>query len=299
LNLLGIQINLESFIEPILTALQNTEPVFSPQLPPLTTLLNSVGSAFSVSYGFAVGFVGTLFSTILGFTFMLMAGIYLSLDGDKLYSFVLDKTPEAYRKEFNTLLKKIEHIWDSFFRGQVTLMVLIGVIVWLGGSLLGLPGAFALGIVAGLLEIIPNLGPVLSTIPALVVALLQGSNTLQVDNMTFMFIVLGFYVLVQQVENYFIVPRVLGQAVDLHPLVVLTGVLVGASIAGILGALLASPVLASSMTIVGYLYRKIRDLDPFPPKEDPDDEDHPPFEKQIQLLKQKFTKFLKRLRKLN
>jgi predicted PurR-regulated permease PerM len=146
-------------------------------------------------------------------------------------------------------------------------MFLIGVVVALGGAMLGLPGAFALGVIAGLLEIIPSVGPIISTIPAVIVALLQGSYFLPVNNLTFALIVILFYFLVQQLENYIVVPRVLGQAVELHPLVVLTGVLIGATAFGILGALLASPTIASIIAIVRYLYRKITNKAPFVEKE--------------------------------
>jgi hypothetical protein len=77
--------------------------------------------------------------------------------------------------------------------------------------------------------------------------------------------VIGFYILIQTLENSIIVPRVLGGAVELHPLIVLTGVLVGATTWGILGALLAAPTIASCREIIIYLYNKILDQDPFPP----------------------------------
>jgi hypothetical protein len=89
---------------------------------------------------------------------------------------------------------------------------------------------------------------------------------LSVNNFVFALIIIGFYFGVQAFENYIVVPKVLGGAVKVHPLVVITGVLVGASVAGILGALLAVPVIASSREIVQYLYLKIQDEEPFPPE---------------------------------
>lgn len=145
-------------------------------------------------------------------------------------------------------------------------MFIIGLITWMGGTALGLPGAFALAIIAGAMEIIPGLGPFLAAVPAVMVALIQGSNHLDVSHFIFALIVAGFYWGVQQIENNIIVPRVLGEAVELHPLVVMVGVVVGASVGGILGALLAAPVIASTKAIVSYLYAKILDQDPFPPQ---------------------------------
>jgi hypothetical protein len=84
----------------------------------------------------------------------------------------------------------------------------------------------------------------------------------------FALIVVGLYFLIQQLENTFIVPRILGEAVDLHPFVVLIGVVIGANVAGILGALLAAPVIASGREIISYLYAKILGQDPFPPEDE-------------------------------
>lgn len=260
--ILGFHVNLDSFVTPLLEGLQDSGPVIAPSLPPLSVLINSINSAFSFSFGIAFNVLGTVFSVSLSILYLFIAGIYLSMDGGRLYTKFIENVPDEMRPEIVVLLDKLEHIWDAFFRGQLTLMILIGVVVWLGGTALGLPGAFALGIIAGLLEIIPSVGPIISTLPAVIVALLQGSYFLPVNNLTFALIVVLFYFLVQQLENYIVVPRVLGQAVELHPLVVLTGVLVGATAFGILGALLASPTIASIIAIVRYLYSKITNKKP-------------------------------------
>jgi predicted PurR-regulated permease PerM len=128
------------------------------------------------------------------------------------------------------------------------------------------PGALSLAIIAGLLEVVPNLGPVVATIPAVVVALLQGSTYLPVNNVVLALIVIVFYIVVQQLENSLIVPRVLGEAVELPALVVMSGVLIGGSVAGILGALLATPVIATGREVLFYLYRKLLGQPPFPPE---------------------------------
>jgi predicted PurR-regulated permease PerM len=92
-------------------------------------------------------------------------------------------------------------LWNAFFRGELTLMLLIGVIGWLGLAALGVPGAPYLGIIAGLLEIIPSLGPIIATVPAVIVALLQGSTYLQISPLFLAGLVILLYVLVQQRNN--------------------------------------------------------------------------------------------------
>ncbi|MEZ4834436.1 MAG: AI-2E family transporter [Caldilineaceae bacterium] len=154
------------------------------------------------------------------------------------------------------------NIWQAFFRGQLLLSTVVGVIT--GGILwlLGMPGALILGIIAGALEVIPNIGPVLAMIPAVIVALIQGSDLLQIGNLQFALLVVGVYFVIQQLENQLLVPRIIGDSVNLHPIVVLCGVVVGASVAGVLGAFLAAPVIASSRVVGSYVHAKLLDYDP-------------------------------------
>ncbi len=266
-QVLGLAIYLDSTIDPILAILQNTSTDINPSLPSFPVIVESIGSAFSVSFGVAIGVVGSVTSGILAFIYLIFSGIYLSLSADKVQDGLLSFFPIRFHDEIQTLLERLKTTWDAFFRGQITLMFIIGFLVWGGATLLGLPGAFPLAVISGLLEIIPNLGPFLATIPAVIVALLQGSTWLPVNNFVFALIVIAFYILIQQFENVYIVPRVLGDAVELHPLIIMTGVLVGASVWGILGALLAAPVIASARLIIIYLHRKTLGVDPFPQAE--------------------------------
>lgn len=293
-QILSFKIELQNTIDPILAALQKTSPSFSLEPPSIEVIFNSLGSAFAVSYGLAVGVVGSVFSGIVAFLFMILAAIYLSLDAQKFYDNFLAFIPDSQREEINRIVNRLRFIWDAFFRGQITLMIFIGFVVWLGLTILGLPGAFALGVIAGVLEIIPNLGPFLSAIPAVIVALLQGSSVLSVNNFVFALIIIGFYILVQMLENYFVVPKVLGEAVELHPLVVISGVLIGAAVWGILGALLATPLIASGREIIHYLYRKTLGEDPFPTKEKPPEEETLSLRESMQNLVAKSQQALKR-----
>jgi hypothetical protein len=143
----------------------------------------------------------------------------------------------------------------------------------------------------GLLELIPNFGPFLAAVPAVIVALLQGSTHWEVNNFIFALMVIGFYILVQQVENNFIVPRVLGGAVELHPLVIMGGVVVGTSVAGIVGALLAAPVIASGKEIMSYLYAKILSQDPFPPTQEAPQKEPVSWQEQLQMLLTRWKRF--------
>ena len=164
----------------------------------------------------------------------------------------------APEHELRHLLARIARLWIAFIRGELTLMLLIGVVTWLGLAALGVPFAPYLGITAGVLEIVPNVGPVVAMLAAAVVALWKGSTYLQISPTLLAGVVVLFYVVVQQVENYLIVPRVLGSALKLPALVVLVGVAAGALVGGVPGAVLATPLIATGREVLRYVLRKRR-----------------------------------------
>jgi predicted PurR-regulated permease PerM len=233
----------------------------------IETIVQSLGTALTTTVRTAAGVVSLLFSQITQGLFIFLSSVYFSLSAHTFEDTFLGTLPERFRPEIRILIDRIVRMWNAFFRGELTLMLVIGLFSWLGLTILGVPGALYLGIVAGLLELIPNLGPIIATVPAVIVALLQGSTYLPVSPLVMGLLVLLFYILVQQLENSIIVPRILGEAVDLPALVVMTGVLVGAEVGGLLGALLATPVIATIREVMRYSYRKILEVEPFPAKE--------------------------------
>ncbi len=262
----ALDIYIDQTVDMLLNELQNAIPTTTPAPPTMSSIVQSLGAALTTTFGAAANLIGNVFSTVLLIIYIVLAAMYMNLSGRTYLDNLVATIPTAYRPEITQLLTRLGRTWNSFFRGQLMLMLIIGFITWVGLTILGIPGALSLAIVAGLLEIIPNLGPIVATIPAVIVALLQGSTYLPFDPWVVAMIVLVFYLFVQQIENSFVVPRVLGDAVGLSELVVMTGVLVGATVWGILGALLATPVIASVYELLRYTYAKMNDTDPFPPE---------------------------------
>ncbi len=215
------------------------------------------------------GRILTTFATttiaVLGQLFLvIIISVYLTAEIPKLGGYVVRfaQTP-GYHKDAERLLGYTKVIWSSYLRGQVILGLIIGVVTAVGLTILGVQSALAIGILAGLLEFVPNLGPIVTAIVAIVVALLQPGNYLGLTNIQLALAVLVFMIVVQQLENTLLVPRIVGNSLNMHPLLVLLGVLMGASLAGILGAVLAAPILASFKLIGIYTWRKMFDLPPF------------------------------------
>jgi HAD superfamily hydrolase (TIGR01509 family) len=236
-------------------------PTFSLDFDRVTELVRGTitpiaGGAFSVVYAVASGVGWVLFTAMTLF--------YLLVDADRLGPGLQKALPPPYRTEFTKLGARINRTWNAFLRGQIVLSVIMGVITSVAMSSIGIRFAIALGVVAGILEIIPHVGPTLASIPAILIALFQGSSYLPLSNLAVAIIVAGTYVVLQSIENNLLVPRIIGSSLNLHPLVVIIGVLAGGTLGGILGALLAAPVLATLRTVIQYIYRKLVDLEPFP-----------------------------------
>ncbi len=221
---------------------------------------------------FATGTVNLLVnvaSSLLWVVAILVVSFYLVKDADRLRAFLDGLAPPGYEPELKRLREEIGLVWRSFFRGQVVLGFIVGIVVWLTMTVVGLPTAGLMGLIAGVLEVVPTFGPVLATIPALFIALFRGSTYLPLSNFWFTVLVLGLYVLIQQAENTYLVPRIMGRRLQLHPVVVFIGVLAGGTLAGAVGVLLAAPIIATGRVVLGYLYARLLDRDPFPPAREP------------------------------
>lgn len=215
------------------------------------------GSAVSVAKTVATGVGWVVFTAIITF--------YMIVDAERIGPALLRLVPLDYQVEVSQLGARLNRTWNAFLRGEIILCLTIGVVTWVATTSIGLPYSIALAIVAGALEIIPSFGPFLAAIPAVIIALVQGSSYIPLPNWGVAILVALIYWLIQSLENNLLVPRIIGASLNLHPLVVLIGILAGATLGGVLGVLLAAPTLASLREIIYYLYCKLADLDPFPP----------------------------------
>ncbi|HPT19474.1 MAG TPA: AI-2E family transporter [Methanothrix sp.] len=248
---------------------------FNPALDTITKALNAATSGAVVpapavhmsvadlssrvgkALGALAGYLGPTFSGLASVLFTLLMSLQMTLSAGEMKNWFADLIPPGHGPELSLLFNNIHRTWTGFLRGQIHLMLIVGVITWIGGFILGLPQAFFLGVIAGFMELIPNVGPILAAVPAVLVALLFGSTHLSVSHLVFAVIIIAFYTAVQMVENQLLVPKIMGGAVDLPPLIVLIGVIVATGAFGILGALLATPVIATGKLIFRYVWGKI------------------------------------------
>ena len=207
-----------------------------------------------------------IFSSIgIGFI-VLTTSIYIARDMPRFGRTISDLAHHSgYRDDADRLMAEFVRIWNAYLRGQVVLGLVIGTVVTVGLWLMGVRYALALGTLAGLLEFLPILGPVISALTSTIVAFFFGSTAMpDMNPLIVAGIVLAFMFVVQQIENAVLVPRIVGGALDLHPVATILAVMLGGSVAGILGAILAAPIAASIKLIGDYSWRKMFDLPPFP-----------------------------------
>lgn len=217
----------------------------------------SAEEMLTIAFGLASGFA----STFVWLIFILVVSFWLLKDGDQITLLVEGLIPPDYRDDIDAFGAKISVVWDSFFRGLLVLSATVGVMTGVLMWFVGVKNALLLGILAGVLEVVPTFGPIFACIPAIALAYFQGSSHLPIANGWFALLVLGVYVVIQQVENNFLAPRILGQSVKIHPLVVLVGAIGGYAVGGIVGAFLATPVIGTFRILGQYLYFKLAEMD--------------------------------------
>jgi predicted PurR-regulated permease PerM len=232
----------------------------------LAGFLNSVAT-------YLVRILSGALTSALWLIFILVISFWLLKDADKATRYLDGLVPPEYRDDMETLKREIGETWNSFLRGQILLSIVVGVLVAISLWLVGLKNALLLGLLAGVLEIVPTLGPIIATVPAVSLAFFQGSERLAFGGVWFALLIAAIYILIQQVESNLLVPRIIGKSVNLHPVVVMLGAVGGAALGGILGVFLAAPLLATARTILGYVYRKI--LEEPPPPQSPQGEPLP------------------------
>jgi predicted PurR-regulated permease PerM len=241
------------------------EPINLPWESITNQLLGLIQPTLTTSGGFVGQLASTTVRTIGNFIFIFVISVYLIFEAPNIGRYLQELAAQpGYQTDMERMAKEFSRIWSAYLRGQVVLGVIIFFVVWMGLSVLGVRNALTLGLIAGLLEFVPTIGPIISTVIAMTVAFFQPSNPWDLMGWQFALVVLIFMILVQQVENNALVPRIVGNALDLHPLIVIIGVFMGASVAGILGAILAAPLLASLKLVAVYAWRKLFDQPPFP-----------------------------------
>ncbi|MFN2283350.1 MAG: AI-2E family transporter [Anaerolineae bacterium] len=224
--------------------------------------LNNFGEQLGQIVQQAVG--GT--AVVISYTFSLVLAIliipfwtfYMLLDSKKLGQTFVRSIPISIREDVLKIATLIDAVFASYLRGQLVLGLIIGAISTIFFGIAGVQFALILGVIAGIFELIPNIGPILGAVPAILVALAQ--------NPTLALVTAIYAVVIQQVENIFITPRVLGRSVQLHPVLVMVVLVIGSELGGLVGLFLAPVTTGVLRDLFRYLYYRLEEI-PLSPSE--------------------------------
>lgn len=217
--------------------------------PVLEGLLSNISNTGGATSRGALVTAGAIFGGVFSFILIVVLSFYFAMQERGIENFIKIIIPfknEAYAIDLWSRSKAKIGKW---MQGQLLLGVLIFVLVYLGLTIFGVPYAMTLALLAGLLEIIPVFGPILSAIPGVILAFATGGASLAI-------IIASFYLLVQQFESHLIYPLVVRKVVGVPPILVILALIIGGTLAGFLGVLISVPVAAAIMEFIEDIERE-------------------------------------------
>ncbi len=227
------------------------------------SLFGSVTQTLTIAIGSVTGFVVSLLLAVF-ISFLVL------LDIPHTHSAIASRIPPAYQREFALLVQRMVRVWNGFFRGQVLIGIMIGVLTWVQLSAMGISSAVILAVITGVISLIPTIGGIIALFPLALVPLISGSTVFdQLPYGVVSLLVVGVNLTMNQVIWNFLAPKILGDALDLPLPLIIVGVFIGAAAGGVLGAFLVAPIMATLRVLVSYLWHKINLEDPYPGEEAP------------------------------
>lgn len=194
-----------------------------------------------------------IFGGVMSFVLIVVISFYLAVQRNGIEDFIGVVVPFRHQGYAINLWRRTQAKIGKWLQGQLLLMLIIGVLTYVGLVLLGVPNAFVFAVIAGFFEIIPIFGPILAAIPAIAVGWADGG-------VTFALMIAGLYVIIQQLENHLIYPQVVNKVVGIPALVVLISLLIGAKLAGFLGVILSVPIATLVMEFTHDIQRRNKQL---------------------------------------
>jgi len=204
----------------------------------ITTILDQLSSQASNLTGSFLTAIISIFGGLVSAITIFALTYYTLVDQSRITKMAIALVPQSGRAKVMTTVGKVSFKLGNWLRGQLTLMFIIGLADGVALWALGVPYALTLGILAGLLEVVPVVGPIMSGAIAVFIALISGFALWKI------LLIIAIFVLVQQIENHILIPKIMQKAIGLSPVIVIIAILVGLKLLGIGGAVLAVPVAA-------------------------------------------------------
>ena len=200
-----------------------------------------------------IGAVGAIIRLIIYF----ISTFYFLMESSRLFHAVPKLFPPPYRPEIWQLMRRINRVLGKYIRGQLLLVLIMSIAAFIVLTILRVKYSLILALLTGVLEVIPAIGPAISTMVVVFVALVQPTTPFGWSNLTLAIVIVVIYIILRQIEDNIIIPAIMGRIINLHPLLVLFALFSGQVLAGATGLLLALPAAAALRLIAEYLYQKL------------------------------------------
>jgi predicted PurR-regulated permease PerM len=218
------------------------------------------------------GLVGTLAGSavsVLGWTaFVVVVSYFFLLESGGLRNRIIEINIPLYSGDVHRLTSKLGRIWSAYLRGQIIIFFTKVLVYMAIMSALGVHYSIAVALIAGFASFLPYIGPAINIIVLGLVTFFQGGNMFGLAPLWYMLLTIAVAVLIDQAFDNLVAPRIMAQTLKVHPAFVLIAAIIAANLLGLVGIVLAAPLLATLQLIGRYTMRKLLDRDPWPPGED-------------------------------
>ncbi len=267
-----------------------------------TIRMDTLGDQVLANAQNLLGRLGSLIGTLAGRAaeafgwtfFILITSYFVLVESGGLRERIIEIDLPGYADDIRQLGKQLGRIWNAFLRGQIIIVSLAMLVYFIVLSLLGVRYALGLALLAGIARFVPYIGPAINWIVLFLVTYFQNYKLFGMQPLTYSLVVLIIALLIDQIFDAYVSPRVMSHTLKVHPAAVLVAALVAASLIGFIGIIIAAPILATFTLIGRYVLRKMFDLDPWPPEEPPSVPARPPAWSRFKDI---FTRLWQKLRR--
>ena len=218
------------------------------------------------------GLVGTLAgsaASTLGWTaFVVVISYFFLLESGGFRARIIQVDIPGYAEDIRRLSQKLGRIWNAFLRGQIIIFFTKVIAYTVFMSILGVHYAIGVALIAGFASFLPYIGPAINWIVLGLVTFFQGSNPFGLSPLAYTVVVIIIALVIDQIFDNLVAPRIMANTLKVHPAFVLIAAIIAANLIGILGVIVAAPLLATLQLVGRYTTRKLLDRDPWPPEED-------------------------------
>ena len=210
----------------------------------LGNVFDGFASKISATAGGLIGAVVSIFGGVISAVTVFALTFYFLVEEEGIRKSIASLIPIAHKERFYSTINKLGAKLGDWMRGQLLLMLIVGTLDGIALWILGIQFALTLAVLSGLLEVIPVIGPILAGAAAVFVAFVSGVALWKI------FVIVAIYILVQQLENQVLIPKIMQKAIGLSPVIVIIAILIGVKLLGLGGAVLAVPVAAAIQVLL-------------------------------------------------